>query len=40
MFMFVRVSFPVHICRDDADADDDADYDDYGDDWASVNHAQ
>ena len=40
MFMFVRVSFPLHICRDDDDADDDADYDDYGDDWASVSHAQ
>ena len=35
MFMFVRVSFPLHICRDA-----DADYDDYGDDWASVNYAQ
>ena len=35
MFMFVRVPFSLHICRDDDDYDDD-----YDDDWASVNHAQ
>ena len=38
MFVFIRVLFLLHICRDD-DVDDDADYDDYGDNWASVNHA-
>ena len=41
MFVFIRVSFLLHICRDgDDDVDDDADSDDYGDNWASVNHAQ
>ena len=36
MFVFIRVSFLLHICRDDDDDSDDA----YDDDWALVNHAQ
>ena len=39
MFVFIRVSFLLHICRDDDDDDDDAD-DAYDDDWALVNHVQ
>ena len=38
MFVFIRVSFLLHICRDD-DVDDDADNAYDYDDWALVNHA-